>query len=97
MSQETDFIRLSVATEGSGSSRLVIKNLLDLLHEFWGQLLEELQGSEVVLQLLDLGSTKNDGRDIGVLCSPCQTQLGDGTTELLSDGSELSDLRDMCK
>jgi len=83
---------LSVATESGGPSGLVVEDLLDLLHQLGSQLLEQLQGTKVVLQLLNLGGTKYDSGDIGILCSPCQTKLGDSATELLGDGGELSDL-----
>jgi hypothetical protein len=72
--------RLSVATESSGTRRLVVKDLLNLLHKLGGQLFEHL------------GSTKDDSRNVGVLCCPCQTELGNGTTKLLSNGGELLDL-----
>lgn len=85
-------LRLSVAAESGGPSGLVVEDLLNLLHELGSQLLEQLQGAEVVFQLLDLGSTKNDSRDIGVLCSPGQTELGNSATELLGNGGKLSDL-----
>jgi hypothetical protein len=84
--------RLSVATESSGTRRLVVKDLLNLLHKLGGQLFEQLQSAEVILQLLNLGSTKDDSRNVGVLCCPCQTELGNGTTKLLSNGGELLDL-----
>lgn len=90
-------IRSSVATKCSRSCRLVIEDLLNFLHELRRQLLKQLQGSKVVLQLLDLGGTEDDRGNVGVLCSPCQAQLGDGATELLSDGCELSDLFIMCE
>lgn len=62
-----------VTTERSGLFRLVVQNRLNLLHDLWRQLLNQLDGAHVVFDLLNLGRAEDDGADVGVLGAPCQT------------------------
>lgn len=50
-----------------GLSRLVLQDLLDLLHDLGSELGQDLEGLAVVRHLLGLGSSEDTGRDVFVL------------------------------
>lgn len=46
-----------VTAKGGGLGGLVVEDGLDLFHELWSQLLDELERAHVVVDLLDLWET----------------------------------------
>lgn len=86
---------LPLTVESWSRLRLVIKNLLNLLQNLIIDLLVNLKCLEVILKLLNLCRTENDSADIGVLESPGKRELGDVSTEALSDFGQLLDLLDL--
>lgn len=53
--------------------------------------MEKLDSTHVVLNLLDLCGTENDGADIGVHCAPCESELCRVSAKTFSDLGELAD------
>lgn len=54
----TSFLSCSpVTAKGGGLGGLVVEDGLDLFHELWSQLLDELERAHVVVDLLDLWET----------------------------------------
>ena len=75
--------------------RLVPENLFDLFHDLVGDLGQQLQGFDVVVDLARLGRTQDHGADIRVLHAPGQGQLCNGAAQLLSNLGELADLSNL--
>ena len=86
---------LSVTSEACRLRRFVIKDLLNLLHNLRCQLGNNGDGSHVVLNLLDLGRTEDDGADVRVLSAPRQAELGGVAAETLGDLGQAADLFDL--
>lgn len=87
--------RSPLATEAVWCSWCVVEDLLNLLHDLRGQLRQELESLDVVLDLGHTGCSKNHSADVGVLRSPCEGKLCDVASESLSDLCQLSDLGDL--
>ena len=83
--------RSPLATEGCWCSRLVVEDLLDVLHHIVRELGHKLHGRAVVLDLRSLGGTQDHRADIGVLDTPRQAELRDSAAKLLGDLRELAD------
>jgi len=64
------FKGLPLTTVGRRGCGLVRQNVLDLLHDLGGDLGEEGHGLAVVLNLSDLGGTKDDSANVGVHDTP---------------------------
>lgn len=88
-------VQSSLAVISSRALRLVVKDLLNLLHDLIVKLLVEIKCLEIVLKLLNLCRAKNDGADVGVLEGPGKRQLGDVSSETLSNFGHLPDLLDL--
>jgi len=58
--------------------RLVIQNLLNLLHDLRCQLGQDLQRLEVLKDLLRPRRPQNDGRRVGILRHPCERKCRRG-------------------
>jgi len=86
---------LPVTSEARRLRRLVIKDLLNLLHNVRCQLGNNRNGAHVVLNLLNLGGTEDDGADVGVLGAPRQAELGGVAAETLGDLGQAADLFDL--
>ena len=86
---------LPVTAVGGRRGRLVLKDGLNLLHNLRSELVNKGQSLEVVLNLLDLGSTENDSANVGVLGGPGEREVGSSGTETLSDLGQLAHLLDL--
>lgn len=89
------FSSLPLTVVGSRRLRLVIKDLLNLLQNSIVDLLVKVQSLEVILELLNLGSTQDNSADVRVLEGPGERELGDVSAETLGDFCELLDLLDL--
>lgn len=74
---------------------LVIQHGLDLLLDLRGDLVQQRQGLDVVVDLLDLGGAEDDGTDVGVARRPGEGELRRVAAQLLGDLGELLDLLDL--
>lgn len=84
-----------LATKSRGLRRFVIEDLLNLLDHIRRELLEQLDGLDVILDLLDLGGAEDDGADVGVLEGPGEGQRRGGGAEALGDRRQLLHLLDL--
>lgn len=66
--------------------RLVEQQLIDFRHDFWRQLGQQLQTLDVVDDLLRSRSTGNNRRDVFVLQTPRQSELGEFEAEFIGEG-----------
>lgn len=66
--------------------RLVEQQLIDFRHDFWRQLGQQLQTLDVVDDLLRSRSTGNNRRDVFVLQTPRQSELGELEAEFIGEG-----------
>jgi hypothetical protein len=82
----------SLAAIGRSRRGLVVKNRFNLLQNLGRDLVRQLESLDVVLNLLNLGGTQNDGADVGVLQAPGEGKLSHVTTQSLGNGSQLLDL-----
>lgn len=87
--------RSPLATKAVWCSWSVVENLLNLLHDLWSELRQELKRLDVVLDLRNASSPKDDSADVGVLRRPCEGKLCDIATKSLSDFCQLADLGDL--
>ena len=69
---------LAVAAESGRGRGFVVEDLLDLVHEVGGDLLGQLEGLAVVLDLLRLGGAEDDGARVRLLRDPGEGELGGG-------------------
>jgi hypothetical protein len=69
------FKRLPLATESGQGRGLVGQDVLDLLHDLWGELRKQLHGLAVVFNLSDLGCAKDHGADVGVHHAPLRMSV----------------------
>lgn len=64
--------RLPLAAVGGGRSGLVGQDVLNLLHDLGGDFGKQFHGLAVVLDLGNLGGSKNDGGDVWVHDTPAR-------------------------
>lgn len=74
---------------------LVVQHGLDLLLDLRGELVQQRQGLDVVVDLLDLCGAEDDGADVGVAGGPGEGELRRVAAQLLGDLGELLDLLDL--
>lgn len=84
-----------VATKARRLRRLVIQDLLNLLHNLRRQLGDDRNGTHVILNLLDLSRTEDYGANVGVLGAPRQAELGGVAAETFRDLGEATDFFDL--
>jgi hypothetical protein len=70
-----DLKRLPLAAVAGGRSGLVGQDVLDLLHDLGSDLGKQCHGLAVVLDLGNLGGTKDDGGDVGVHHTPASMSV----------------------
>lgn len=84
-----------LSVERGGGLGLVIQHRLDLLLDLRGELVQQRQGLDVVVDLLDLCGAEDDGADVGVAGGPGEGELRRVAAQLLGDLGELLDLLDL--
>ena len=89
LESSTTETRSPLAIEGAWLRRLVVKDSLNLLHNLWRQLVQQLQCLHVVVDLVSLGGAEDDGAHVRVLHTP-----GDGELAYVAPDS-LGDLREL--
>ena len=76
-------------------SWLVAEDALDLFKDGGGELLSDLDGLDVILDLLNLSGAENNGADIGVLEGPGEGKGGSVGAEAFGNGGQLLNLLDL--
>ena len=89
------FLQLPLPAKSVRSLGLVAKDPLNLLQHVGCQLLQQGQGLDVILELLNLCRAQDHGADVGVRRRPRQGELRDGSAETLGDSAQLAHLLDL--
>lgn len=72
---------------------LVIENHFNFCHDIISELVLNLQRLEVFLDLLDLGTTQNDGASVWIFQCPSKCKLSKGALQPVGKWGKLFELR----